>query len=254
MTVDVRVTTLRMSTDVPAMITFLEAIGLRREITSRARPDGSYDWGTAIGRSGKVAVHATDDPATTGTTTLNLEVPDAAAMVAQLTRQSILTRTWDESFGRAVLAQSPVGELYVGEDDPEGYGYDHHDTGSVGPVDVVAVRVLADAAERGFLEVLGLQTVDHAPDDPADDAVLVASAGGRIRLVPSYDLLTQNGPGADDWQIQMSFDTGEELVALAARLVAAGYADARLVTDPRPVVVVTDPDGQRVAIHAQPGG
>ncbi len=103
MSAQTRVTAFRMSMNVAAMIRFLETIGLQRETRSRPRPDGGYDWGTAVGRSGKVAVHSTANPAQSGTTTLNLEVPDAASLVARLTEQAIPTRTWDESFGRAVM-------------------------------------------------------------------------------------------------------------------------------------------------------
>ncbi len=145
------------------------------------------------------------------------------------------------------MVRSPNGELYIGEDDPEGYGYDHHNISGEGQVDVVAVRTPADPSEHDFLTAIGLRAHEGQAGDVRAD-VLEAPAGGLVELLKVKESASVETRGADEWAIIMSFRTAEDLGSIADRLVSSGYADAHVVARPRPAVRVTDPDGQLIEI------
>lgn len=61
---------------------------------------------------------------------------------------------------------------------------------------------------------------------------------------------TPNNPVGTPIRFDLGFETDEPMNVIAARLVAAGYADARVDEQPfGSSVIVTDPDGCLVQIH-----
>lgn len=252
-TTEFRLVAFRMSADVPAMIDFLTALGLRQQTTADRQVDGRTPYATAIGRRGKVAVHLAHEAESVGRTEVTFDVDDAEAVIATLTAARIPSRRHDEAFGRVVTADTAVGDIWIGEDNADDHGYTRHDTSDVAPIDLVAVRFSTDfAAERALFATLGYAA--EGPDD--GEYVELSGPGGAIGLhAPSADEPSAAGQTVAGQTVgataraAISFVTDQDLDDLAGRLMAAGYADAAVRDDGGVrALYVTDPDGQETQV------
>lgn len=249
-TPEFRLVAFRMSADVPAMIDFLSVLGLRQQTTADRLVEGKTPYATtAVGRRGKVAVHLAHGPEWVGETTVTFAVDDAEVAVATLTAARIPYRRHDEAFGRVVIADTTLGDFWIGEDNGDDHGYTSHDSGGVAPIDLVAVRFSADfAGERGLLATFGYAA--EGPDD--GEYVELPGPGGAIGLhAPSVaEQTAAEQTPAPTAGASISFVTDQDLDDLAGRLVAAGYADAAVRDDGgMRALYVTDPDRREIQVY-----
>lgn len=244
----------RFSADPPAMLAFLETLGLRRLVSTE--DDG---WGVLAGRRGQVSVHAAPGGATgvgAGDTALVMVVDDPSAAVDALARAGHDAVVWDESYGRQGGVRDAAGHgIWLNEPLRDDYGYRVHppEPGHVDRIDVVAVHRTPDVgAARTFFADLGFTgpTPQHEGWEPLN----APGAGGTVGLHAS-DGPAPAGPVSPDDPVSpsalvgLSFATTEPLDDLARRLTATGYAvrDDRDATAPH--LTVTDPDGCDVEVH-----
>ena len=235
---------MRMSADVPAMIDFLTALGLRLQVTADRQVDGKTPWATLQGRRGRVALHHAHDDVSRGSSSVNFKVADADAAVSMLTDDRIPYRRHDEAFGRVVVAGTDVGDFWIGEDNPDDHGYTVHDAGGPATVDVVGVRVSSDlAAEQAVFATFGY----HPETAVESQWQELAGSNGLIGLLAPAD---PDQVVVCSAAAEISFVTEEDLHDLVVRLVAAGYADAA-VRDAGGVraLYVTDPDGREIQVY-----
>jgi len=214
---DILIRPLRFTADVPAMRTFLEALGLRSRIESERG-----GWVDMIGGWGMVALHdsaETASGAAAGQTTLSFEADDVDELKDRLIAAGYEDATiWDEAYGR-VLSVTPSGDVQIWFDErsKDLYGYKLHDAHPDSRWSVKPRLTGADETEwERFLAVLG---------------------GGQT---------VYYGSPADAFAVRLELVTTEELTAVAERLEAGGYA-ASLGADG---IIIVDPDGQTVVVHS----
>lgn len=251
---------LRFTARPGAMIDFLCTLGMAPLITTERNGFGDL----VAGGGGRVMIH--DAPssaigAPAGETQLSTAVRSADAAAEQLRESGLEVVVWDESYGRQGNITGPHGEAVgLNEDQTDPYGYVEHDGAGADPrLTVVAVRPSAAGPERerdvAFFATLGFRTA--VPRDESWTR-LASDGGGTIGLHAPEEGWHASRPGdvgGADLRVslvRLGFETTEDLEALAARLVAAGYA-AEVVEQPGVRSVhVTDPDGQRLEIHPAP--
>lgn len=255
----------RFSADVPAMARFLDAVGLGRVV--RTTGDGFV---TFAGASGGVAVHSCEGSATgalPGDTQLSFDVPVADAAMGALRDAGLSPRMWDESYNRTIGVDDSSGRgIWINEVSSDNYGY------ATVPVTGPATDITAQHSSPSDIDVVAV----HPSDDFEHDRKLFAAFGfepvsmgsehwqalrarpgnGTIGLHPPFGESpgvrerTTDNPVGPPIRIDLGFETDEPMGAVASRLVAAGYADARVDEQPfGSSVVVTDPDGCSVQIH-----
>lgn len=242
----------RFSADPPAMVRFLDLLGLRREVTS---PGDAF--AVLRGRRGRVAVHAAAAGAVTGVpagrTSLVFLVDDAVRATAELARDGLEVACWDEAYGKQGAVRDPFGHgVWLNEPVRDLHGYVGHPA-EPSLVDVVAVCWTPDADRSGaFYRRLGFDGPPpaHAGWWPLDAAV----DGGTVGL-HAHDGVPEAGPWSADDPVSpaglggLSFATAEPLDELGGRLAAAGHPvrDDRDATAPH--LTVTDPDGIEIELH-----
>lgn len=221
------------------MITFLQAIGLRVE-TSK---DG---WADLVGAGGRVGVHPLATSGVTDvTTSLCLLAPDAIAVADQLQRAGLDSRWWDESFGRQAAVRGPYGDLTINEPMTDFHGYQRHDvtpTPGDPAVTVVAVLFMPDLTMAAdFFAAFGFI------GDERLEGWRPLRAGETSGVIGLHAADREPAPGD---ACALSFETTEELGALADRLRALGHRVDDEYDAAAPHVTVTDPDGHRIEVHA----
>jgi catechol 2,3-dioxygenase-like lactoylglutathione lyase family enzyme len=242
----------RFSADPPAMVRFLDVLGLRRETTTQG--DG---FAIMRGRRGLVAVHAADRGAVTGvpasSTSLAFVVDDARRATADLAADGYEVAAWDESYAVQGAVRDPYGHgVWLNEPVRDLHGYVAH-APEPSVVDVVAVCWTPDAARsEPFLRRLGFRG-----PPPAHDGwwPLHAPDGGGSVGLHAHEGDPPAGPWSADDPVSpaalvgLSFWTAEPLDDLGARLEAAGHPvrDDRDATAPH--LTVTDPDGVEIELH-----
>lgn len=239
----------RFSADPPAMIAFLELLGLRLAVSTADR-----SFGILSGRGGRVAVHSAASSAVAvpaGRTSLSLEVADAASTYDGLLGAGLDAVVWDEAYGKQVGVRDPHGQgIWVNERMRDLYGYLAHEESAPSPVEVAAVYYTADFdAAAAFFGSLGLRgTADLAGWRPL-------RGGEGSGVIGLHDGVPQPGPrsAADPVSpsalVELSFWTTEPLAELTARLRAAGHP-VRVDDDcAAPHHTVTDPDGRELEVH-----
>lgn len=229
----------RLTDDVPAMISFLETVGLVLRSTSERTEGGRTAYAVLAGRDGRVALHATTDANVVGHTNLVLDDDEFDTTLAALSAAGFPVTQWDEAFGRAGRITTPRGDLWINDNAAgDNYGYRSHDDAEPGPIDVEGVLFSGNLSnDRRLFRSLGFRAL--GPDDEQGQT-WSAPAGGLVHLHPVAD----GHPTADDWSVSLGFETDQNLGELATRLQAAGH-DARLGEWG---ITVTDPDGQEVQI------
>lgn len=235
---------IRYTDDVPRMIEFLTALGLRLRTTSE-RTDylGRTTYAALAGRSSRYVLHATTEAERAGRTNLAVGTDDLDGTVTALRAAGLPAAVWDEAFGRAGSVQTSRGDLWIDDTSPssDSYGYrTHHETPET--VDVLPV-VFSDTVktDRELLTSLGLAL--HEERDGAQ--LWEAPAGGRLLLHPAH----ANPVDQHDWQVAPGKHSDVDPDKLVKRLKRIGYSDARLAEG---AVQVTDPDGQHVEVHPMP--
>lgn len=252
MTVPFSLCPYRFSADPPAMVAFLDLVGLRREVTTAG--DG---FAILRGRRGRVAVHAAASGAVTGVpagrTSLALVVDDADRATRELAADGFEVACWDESYGKQGAVRDPFGHgVWLNEPVRDLHGYLGHEP-QPSPVDVVAVHWTPDfGISQRFFGRLGFGGPPPAhegwwPLDADDDGGVVglhAHAG-----VPEAGPWSADDPVSPAALVGLSFSTAEPLDDLGDRLTAAGHAvrDDRAATAPH--LSVTDPDGVEIELH-----
>lgn len=235
---------LRYSANVPAMVAFLEELGLRRRISS----EGFAELAAGAGR---VMVHGASTEYPAGETYLSLFTPSletAAPAGVEIT-------IWDESYGRHGLLTGPFGEqIWINEDMADTYGYE------VGTDEVPAPELVASAiretpdfaGDREFFSRLGFVPAPggnewfEALQGPGTAGVIGLHAPSeRSRLVRE----DSSDPRGRMPYARLGFQTAEELEALSSRLTAVGYPARVVEADGLRKVHVVDPDGIEIEIH-----
>ncbi|UFU06551.1 hypothetical protein [Ruania halotolerans] len=249
--VEFAVSPYRFSADPPAMVAFLETLGMRKVLTTAG------DWfGVLRAGAGWVGVHqaaSSDIGAAPGETQLVLLTRSAAAAAAELESRGISTTVWDESYGQHAGVTDPTGGgIWINEYQDDLYGYLGHDGEGDPRLSVTMVRPSVDReADRTFFGTFGF--VPEAGANEWWEALRASDVSGVIGLHKpmsgEYPTSSAASPFADRTSIaRLGFETTEDLDALAVRLSAAGY-QARVVVDAVRAVHVTDPDGCRIEIH-----
>lgn len=225
---DILLRPLRFTADVPAMRTFLEALGLKSRIESERG-----GWVDMLGGWGMVALHDsahTASGAQAGETTLSFEADDIDELKDRLIVAGYEDATiWDEAYGR-VLSVTPSGgiQIWFDERTKDLYGYKLHDAHPDSRWSVKPRLIGADEAEWDrFLAVLG---------------------GGQSPLNRSLAY----GSPTEPFAVRLELTTTEDLTAVAERLEASGYQaelDAHGTTVDPDGITIVDPDGQTVVVH-----
>jgi hypothetical protein len=233
---------------------FLEALGLRPRIVAEAG-----GWVEMVAGGGMVALHdaaSSDHGATSGETRLAFEIADVAGLAERLVDAGVEHVTvYDEAYGKVVTCTDPLGDTLSIDgrsDDLYGYRVVQADTPAAS-MRVVPVRFTDPRGPYGpWLEALGLRRVGGG-----DDAYAMYAAGAGengfvgLHQVYSDDLPIVPGPAA----VHLTFATDEPMDDVAARLVAAGFADAVVVhEDFGSMLRVTDADGRECQVHEAPPG
>jgi hypothetical protein len=223
---------LRYTDDIAAMRDFLGLLGLAPRVESQRG-----GWLDLVAGAGMVALHeaATSDSAgVAGQTRLSFEGADLDALADRLSDAGWSDATiWDETYGRVLSVTDPDGgDLRVDGYNEDDYGYRVHRPERDPRWSVMPVRStpVLEAYVR-FLGCFGLERY------AAHSALVVGGHVGLVRL--------ESGPAA----VGLGLATTEPLEEVAERLRSAGYDDAA-ITDA--VLMVTDPDGQVVALHPRP--
>jgi hypothetical protein len=252
MSIDYTLCPYRFTPDPPAMVAFLEALGLQP--VTRAE---SGDFAVLAGRSGRVAVHGAhvqSDGSRTVETSLNFEALDASQAADALRAQGLETTVWDEAFGKLAGALSPLGyAVWVNEVMHDLYGgYRTAEPDGASSIGVVAVHGSPDLdADTAFFARFG-----YHPADGDSTYRSLRAPGGVIWMNALTGKPARTKPGdffGPTALVELAFETTEPLPGLVERLLAAGYADAELVEQKGRHVTVTDPDGEYVEIYPVPG-
>ena len=243
---DIVVRPVRFTDDLPAMRRFLETLGLRTRIESERG-----GWADLVAGAGMVALHSAADSAVgagPGETRLSFEADDAMLLAEQLESVGVFgVRVHDEAYGQVLTCVDPLGDLLMVDGRSRDlYGYRLHRARADSRLRVMPVRFTSPVGEyAAFLDQFGFTRTGgdelyaiHAGDGDAGQVGLHHVYEGELPIVPS--------PGA----VHLTFETTEPLDEVAARLVAAGYADATVVReDFGSMLGVTDPDGRECQVH-----
>jgi predicted enzyme related to lactoylglutathione lyase len=247
---DVVVRPVRFTDQVDRMQHFLELIGLRPWILSDR---GS--WIDLAAGGGRVALHdaaTSTSGAPAGQTSLAFEAADVSALAARLEGAGLGEVTvYDEAYGRVLTCVDPDGAVLAVDEVPEDlYGHQlRAEPGAPDSLRVMPVRFTDPAGPYGsFLRALGLAPageinpyyVNFLADGGAQGQVgLHYVFGDDLPVVPSGRCPA----------VQLTFESAEPLVELAARLAAAGYEPGISTEDFGALLHVVDPDGQVVQVH-----
>ncbi|GAA3626246.1 VOC family protein [Microlunatus ginsengisoli] len=238
---------MRFSADPAPLIEFWRTLGLRQL-------DGaSGGYAEFAAASGLLAVHPAEPAgsgASPGQTTLNVAVADVDVEADRLAAAGWPTRVRDEPYGRQGVVTGPAGRLIGLNAIPSRGGEVDGGQRIAASLDVVAVWYSDDfTADAAFFGAFGFEPFGSLDNPWWCDLRAARRRGGVIGLHGTGG----GGPaagGAGPALVQLGFETSEPLDALAARLVAAGYADARVTDGEAGIAVeVADPDGQRVEVH-----
>lgn len=241
-----RVLPYRFTDDPPAMVAFLETLGLAREISA---PDGSF---AVLGAaSGGVGVHHVSAGNVAGETHLVLEVASADDLTGL---DGVVV--WDEAWGKQAGITDPLGGgIWLDEVQTDLYGYvEHHGTPRDALV-VDAIRFSTNfAADQAFFARFGLIPAGH--HDDYWTPLQASNNSGTLALHRNTgEAVTRPAPGnpvGDHSLCILGFETTEALEDVRDRLLAAGHR-AELVEGQRRAVHVVDPDGQEIQIHERGG-
>jgi len=245
-TVKASVECYRFTDDPPAMIAFLEALGMSRRISSEG--DG---FALLTAQGGSVGVHraaGSQTGAPSGQTQLCL----AVASIDELDGVPGVV-TWDESYGRHAGITDPFGGgIWIDEEQTDLYGgYRAHQDEPRPGLFVTAVRYSPDfAADKDFFTRFGFSA---GPDDQwwvplsaADGSVVgLHKPQGEPITAPAAD-----NPVGENSVVHLGFTTTEPLEAVRDRLLAAGHQARIQQADGMRSVLVLDPDGCQVQVHA----
>lgn len=239
----------RFSADPPAMIAFLEVLGLRLAISTADR-----SFGILAGRGGRVAVHSAGLSASAvpaGRSSLSLEVSDATSAYDALMAAGLDPVVWDEAYGTQVGLRDPFDHgVWVNGQMRDLYGYVAHEESAPSPVEVAAVYYNRDFdAAASFFGSFGFTGTDGL------EGWRPLRGGNGSGVLGLHDGPPQRGPhSADDpvspsALVDLSFWTTEPLADLTTRFRAAGHA-VRIDDDcAAPHHTVTDPDGRELELH-----
>lgn len=242
----------RFSADPPAMVGFLDLLGLRREVTT-----AGDSFAILRGRRGRVAVHAVSSGSAIGVrcgrTSLSLVVDDAAEATDRLAVDGYEVACWDESYGKQGAVRDPFGHgVWLNEPVRDLHGYIGHPL-EPSLVDVVAVCFTPDtAASEPFFRRLGF--TGSAPVHDGWWPLDAVEDGGQVGLHAS-DGLPEAGPWSADDPVSpaalvgLSFSTAEPLESLGDRLDGAGHVVRDDMDATAPHLSVTDPDGVEIELH-----
>jgi catechol 2,3-dioxygenase-like lactoylglutathione lyase family enzyme len=245
----------RFTTDVPAMQSFLELIGLRPWIvTDRG------GWSDMACGGGRVALHdaaSSTSGAPSGQTTLCFEADDLAQLAKQLIAADVAGVTiYDEAYGRVLTCLDPDGAtIAIDERQTDLYGSQlRAEPGAPESLRVMPVR-FADPAgpHAGFLQALGLQPAGEL--NPYYVNFLAGGgAQGQVGLHHVFSDKLPVVPGGGGAVVQLTFQSGEPLEQIAARFTAAGFEPTIITEDFGSLLSVVDPDGQEVQVHTPAPG
>lgn len=240
----------RFTDNLDQMQRFLELIGLRPWLVSERG-----GWADLAAGAGRVALHdaaSADSDVRPGQTTLAFEADDLEPLAGQLTDAGVAAVTvYDESYGRVLTCTDPAGAAIAVDEAPDDlYGYQASPTPAVpASLRVMPVRFADPAGPYGgFLRALGL-----APAGEINPYyVNFTAAGGLHGQVGLHYVFGEDLPvvaGGGGAPVQLTFESAEPLVELAARLAAAGYEPGITTEDFGSLLHVVDPDGQVVQVH-----
>ena len=126
----VSIALVRYTHDVPRMIEFLTALGLRLRTTSeRVDHLGRPTYAALAGVSSRYVLHATTESERAGRTDLAVGTDDLDRTVTALRASGLPAAVWDEAFGRAGSVQTSRGDLWIDDTSPSSdtYGYRTYD-------------------------------------------------------------------------------------------------------------------------------
>jgi predicted enzyme related to lactoylglutathione lyase len=229
---------------------FLALIGLRPWLLSERG-----GWSDLAAGGGRVALHEAATSTTggqPGQTRLCFEAADITALAGRLEEAAVAGVTiYDEAYGRVLTCEDPEGAVIsVDEVAEDLYGYQlRAESGTPESLRVMPVRFADPAGPYGrFLQALGLE--------PAGDInpfyVSFLADGGTQGQVGVHRVFGDElpvVPGGGGAPVQLTFESGEPLDQLAARLAAAGFDPGIVKEDFGSLLHVTDPDGQVVQVH-----
>lgn len=239
----------RFSSNPPAMIEFLQLLGMSPVVTAS-------NFAVLRADAGEVAVHpvqGSDTGAVAGQTQLSFGTTDAEAFAAMVRARGVEATTWDESYGRhAGVVDQYDGGIWINEEQRDLHGYQGHDPHPAEGLTVVAVRYSPDfAADERLFAAFGF-----TPDGPGDEwwqALRADAHSGCIGLHrPSGEpvVVPGAGPLGDNPVCDLSLSTTEPLDAVRDRLVAAGHpCEIRDLEGVGATLCVTDPDGVALQVH-----
>jgi len=245
----------RFTADVPAMQSFLELIGLRPWIVTN-----QGGWSDMACGAGRVALHdaaSSTSGAPSGQTTLCFETDDLAQLAKQLVAADVAGVTvYDEAYGRVLMCLDPDGgAIAVDERPTDLYGSQlRAEPGAPESLRVMPVRFADPAGPYGgFLRAMGLR--------PAGEInpyyVNFLAGGGAHGQVGLHHVFSDTLPvvrGGAGAVVQLTFESGEPLEQIAARLTAAGSEPRIITEDFGSLLSVVDPDGQEVQVHTPAAG
>jgi predicted enzyme related to lactoylglutathione lyase len=228
---------------------FLELIGLQPWIES-----DRGGWADLAAGGGRVALHdaaTSDSGGLPGQTLLSFEAVNLASLASRLDEGGVGAVTvYDEAYGRVLTCTDPDGAvLAVDEVSDDLYGYRLHQATVPETLRVIPIRFADPAGPYGnFLQLLGLRPAGelnpYYVSFQADDR-----AQGQVGLHYVFGAELPVVAGGNGAPVQLTFESGEPLGDLAARLSAAGFEPGITTEDFGSLLHVTDPDGQVVQVH-----
>ncbi|WP_040162842.1 glyoxalase/bleomycin resistance/dioxygenase family protein [Microbacterium gorillae] len=236
---------IRFTTDVPAMRTFLERLGLVAVITASDPETDADTWAVMRSGSGDVLLHAlatATSPAVAGQTELSLETDDLDALADRFGLTPI-----DESYGRMVQLTDPLGdEVWVNGAQTDFYGYATADASPDPAVSVAPVRFTDPSGAYGaFLERLGMTAAEGGDEWFRSFRADRGSVGLHVARPGEFEQFLRGDHGA---RVHLTLSTTQDLHALADRLRADGI-DVRVDESFGTMLELTDPDGCPLQIH-----
>jgi hypothetical protein len=241
---DLSIALVRSTDDVPAMIEFLTALGLRLQTTSeRIDQRGQTLFAASAGRSSRYVLHATTEAAQLGRTHLVLGTNDLDGAVAALRASGRTVSLLDEESGRAASVATPRGDLRIDDTSSRNDVYGHPPDKDTPEAAEVLPVLFADTVVSDGELVTALGFTLHDEREGAE--LWEAAGGGKLLLHPAH------GDHVDqcDWSVAPGIRSDVDPDALVDRLRRIGCTDARLADG---AVQVTDPDGQHVEVHPMP--
>ncbi len=241
----------RFTADVSAMQSFLELIGLRPWIvTDRG------GWSDMACGGGRVALHdaaSSTSGAPSGQTTLSFVADDLTQLAKQLIAADVAGVTvYDEAYGRVLTCLDPDGATIAVDEPPADlYGSQlRAEPGAPELLRVMPVRFADPAGPyAGFLQSLGLRPAGEINPYYVN---FLADGGtrGQVGLHHVFSDKLPVVPGGGGAVVQLTFESGEPLEQIAARLSGAGFEPRIITEDFGSLLSVIDPDGQEVQVHS----